>query len=278
MEWFPAQHQMTIKEELTILGFSEPEKIIAKAEMADDPLDPCAKAVICDEIKVGDHFTASIFFLIRERIGEVWYIDGIMTGVQMETTRNEEGVLLIQRAYSVGIEPFPSVGQIKTDIDDLVRYEEYVEFFLVNNELEGEFRNLGFNNSGEILKTARHMESLTFLVANEPIFSKDSALPEAIKFQFIVLSDITKGMISITFIKAYLASNGPSAAKIKEDTETLFFALNGQLPAKNQMIYEILGYAGEDDARYEAIRRKFQPGDNLLNVRRQSYHQGRLHL
>jgi hypothetical protein len=277
MKWFPAEQQMTINNELAILGFSEPDKILATAEVANDPLDPSAKAVICDEIRICDHFTADIYFLIRERIDGVWYIDGLMAWVQMETIRNEEGILLVQKAYSISIEPLPSARQIKTDIEDLVRYEEYVEFFLVNNNLEEEFRKLGFEDFKKILPTARYFDNVTYLAASEPILIEDAAVPERIEFQFLTLSDIVKRTVEVTLIRAYLATTGDVAEKVKEDTETIFFAMNGQLPGKNQMIYQILAHAGEDNGRYEAIKKQLQPDDSALNVKIQAYHKGRLH-
>lgn len=278
MEWFAAQHQMTIKDELISLGFVDPERIIGRAEEADDPRDPSVKACIFDEVTVNEHLISDLFFLIKERPDGSWHIDGIIASVQMETARNIEGVMIIQKAYPLGNGPLPMVEQIKTEIGDLVGYEQYAEFFFIKNDPAMQFGKLGFENYYDIIQTARHSGNITRVVTNENITLPNGSGREKINFQFVLISDRQKDSIHVAFIKAYVSTEGPNADKMREDTEMGFYPINGQLPDKTLMIHEVLSRVELDKSEYERVRQRFRPDENMVNARRQSNHQGRLHL
>lgn len=276
MEWFSQQHQIEILDQLEKMEFLAADKILSRAEEMEDWKDPSVKACIFDELMVTEQMTADLFFIIKERSDTSWQIDGVIAWVQIRTERTEEGFMDVQKVYLLEDGPLPTIEQIKGDISALVSYEEYVEFFFMRNDLDREFTRVGFPHYREMLKTAQHSNNMTYMAAAEEITQKGWAFRESVHFQFVIVSDLAGGSATIALIKAYLASNGPNAQQIKDETETGFYAINGQFPSKDSMVREVLSRVKMEKERYEEVKNRFSQEDSKIYANGQRHYQERL--
>ncbi|GGB26132.1 hypothetical protein [Puia dinghuensis] len=205
----------------------------------DDPGDSCVKACLFAELPVSENSIADIFFVIRERPDNTWYIHGMLAWVQIPTIRSENGFMDVHSTYLLPQGPLPTADQIARDLQSLVSLEESVDFFYIKNDLENQLARIGFYNSVELLRSARHSEGFTYLESSQPIADGGPYGDESVHFEFIIVVDKSAGTARLSIIKAFLESHSPNAAAIKEQTEAAFYPLNNQFHHKDAMIQEV---------------------------------------
>jgi hypothetical protein len=240
MNNFPEKRVDEIRTDLQNIQFPDLERVLSRIDELADPGDSCVKACLFAELPVSEYSTADIFFVVRERPDTSWYIHGMLAWVQMPTIRMEHGLMDVHRTYLSPHGPLPIADHIARDLQSLVQYEESVDFFYIKNDLKDQLAHIGFYNSVELLRSARHTEGFTYLESSEPIAGREPYGNESVHFEFVIVVDKAAGTADLSIIKAFLESHSPNAAEIKEQTETAFYPLNNQFSHKDGMIQEIL--------------------------------------
>ncbi len=240
MNTFPKERTDEIRAELEKMQFVDIERLLSRIEELEDPNEPAVKACIFDEIPLSDTAMSDIFIVVREKENGSWYIEAALATVQMATTRTEEGFMDVQKTYLSGRETLPTVDQIAQDVRALVRYEEMVEFFFLKNDLDAHLARIGFQNAKEMLRSVRQSDDLFYLDTTDKIGGDGPNAIDSVHFQFVIMADSQQETAQLFIIKAFLDTESPNAAAIKEETATAFYPLNGQFPRKDTMIEEVL--------------------------------------
>ncbi|HVU97763.1 MAG TPA: hypothetical protein VHE34_21210 [Puia sp.] len=279
MDWLSTSHKEEIFKELVDLGFDRPGWILDQAEPCMDPQDPLVKAnIFFDPCQPGNQ-DVGLYLVIKERDREHWYVEQLHLSVQLETQRAEEGVVVLNRKFTVDQGPLPKFDEVLREVDTLVAVEQFKEQCFLQYNLEKELTELGFTNYPDLLRSRTKEADFTIFHTSELFEAKELHKEIAVRFQLVVTPPEKNLPAVLWMIRGSLHSDPAEPFGLRCQAERAFYKFNDRLPHKAVMVQELMQMAKIQKDPYEEVRRRFRIDQSKLDNNSDFNHkQGRLRL